>query len=235
MPRHYAESAPQGKLCNDPSRYPVEAPPSGTTQGTQLGPEIAFARSVQGQLSCFARQHSEFAAAMGYGLIPLAALVSYKSFAGANPHHLAALAAGGAAGYGIARYQYRPRDLVYLMGVTAVDCAVQVAQPSILTPKQRTSVETRQGELAKAAESLDRADRALSEAAPGLDEAHRLIAGTGGRERKAANAIVAELRSLAATAHDDVATLRERAARIADPTVRRDYLQVAEHRLLLAD
>ena len=31
------------------------------------------------------------------------------------------------------------------------------------------------------------------------------------------------------------ATLRERAARIADPTVRRDYLQVAEHRLLLAD
>jgi adenylate cyclase len=31
------------------------------------------------------------------------------------------------------------------------------------------------------------------------------------------------------------AALRERAARITDPTVRRDYLQVAEHRLLLAD
>ena len=29
--------------------------------------------------------------------------------------------------------------------------------------------------------------------------------------------------------------LRERASRITDPTARRDYLQVAEHRLLLAD
>lgn len=211
IPRHYSEKPTRGSFCNAPP--PKMETESSNAKYTDLGTEVAFARSVQRQLSCFARHHAEFAAAMGYTLIPLAALVSYKGFAEAGPHNIAALAAGGAAGYGIARYQYKPRDITYLAGVTAIDCAVQVAQPSILTPNQLKYVDEQKTHLDEASKALDAAASEIASATDDLEEMNRLaqaLADTA--TRKLVRSYVAIQEKRAASLSQDLASLRTRAA-----------------------
>ncbi|HEY2395251.1 MAG TPA: hypothetical protein VGH81_04605 [Rudaea sp.] len=116
--------------------------------------EVAYARSIERQLSCFARQHAEFASAVGYTLIPLAALVAYQGFTQANPHNIAALSSAGFAAYGIANYQYKPRDVIYLAGVAAVDCAIQVTTPSILSPSQVADLDGRYATFSRQMQSV---------------------------------------------------------------------------------
>jgi len=116
--------------------------------------EVAYARSIERQLSCFARQHAEFASAVGYTLIPLAALVAYQGFTQANPHNIAALSSAGFGAYGIANYQYKPRDVIYLAGVAAVDCAIQVTTPSILSLGQVADLDGRYATFSQQVQSV---------------------------------------------------------------------------------
>jgi hypothetical protein len=195
--RHFNEPAPTGYLCNSQSNAPVTG---------DKADEVAFARNVERQLTCFARQHGEFASATGYALIPLAALVAYQGFKQANPHNIAALSGAGAAAYGIASYQYKPRDVIYLAGVAAVDCAIQVSTPSILSEKQDTALKARYVEFSG---HLDDNLAAFALADVRLAGAHRSL--VAARAERAGIAAVRSNKGLRDALDDALASVSARA------------------------
>lgn len=94
---------------------------------------LRFARASQDRLQRAAHEHALMASGSGALLIPLASLIAYKGFAGGNSHNIAALATGGAAALGVTNYVYRPRDIVYLSGAAAIQCAIDTTAPSMLS------------------------------------------------------------------------------------------------------
>ena len=78
--------------------------------------------------------HAAFATALGESLIPLAGLVAYKGVFGKNQHHVAALATGGAAGYALGNYLYKPTEEIYLTGVSAIECAQRMTDARKIAP-----------------------------------------------------------------------------------------------------
>lgn len=135
IPEHYGSTG-------GPKNHGCSASPDSKPPAPNWTDEVDYARAVQRQLSCFARHHAEFASAEGYVFIPLAALIAYQGFKGANPHNIAALSTAGFAAYGIANYQYKPRDVIYLSGVAAIGCAIQLTSPSILSRTQEENLES---------------------------------------------------------------------------------------------
>lgn len=85
------------------------------------------AQCIENQFEHALYEHATFSSLTGEALIPLAAIVGYRAMYknGRNPK---ALAAGGLALYGISSYAYsKPREAIYLTGVSALECAQRLA------------------------------------------------------------------------------------------------------------
>lgn len=92
---------------------------------------------MQSELASKLRDHALLDSASGAALLPLAALVSYKGVYSTNAKHVAALAAGGFAAYGVTQYlTSHPRELIYVSGIATLDCAIMVG----LTPPHASQI-----------------------------------------------------------------------------------------------
>jgi hypothetical protein len=109
---------------------------------------VRFAMATQHRLHKAAHDHALSVSGAGAVLIPLASLVAYKGFAGGNSHNIAALATAGAAALGVTNYVYRPRDMVYLSGAAAVQCAIETTSPSIIADSIRVPFEEAKRDIA---------------------------------------------------------------------------------------
>lgn len=102
-------------------------------------PAVRRVRGLQGDIAKRLRDQTTFGATTGSLLLPLASLVAYKGATGGGSHNIAALSSGGFAGYGVTQYLYkRPRELIYVSGLSAMDCAVTLAQPYLWISKVPT-------------------------------------------------------------------------------------------------
>lgn len=133
---------------------PYVLPYSGASRGTSDPwhcdestdhPAVCRVRTLQGALARHLRDHTQFGAITGSLLLPLAGLIAYKGATGGGNHNIAALSSAGFSGYGITQYLYkRPRELIYVSGISALDCAISLAQPYLWT---RTDDPVRKGAI----------------------------------------------------------------------------------------
>ena len=169
---------------------------------------IAFARRVQTNLLCQAQQHSAFASGLGAALIPLAGLVAYKGVSGAGTHNIAALSTAGFAAYSVGTYVYRPRDLIYLSGISTIDCAVRLTSPAIVDPALREQLETAMHDgdatawFLRASTQLDTFGAAIGKAGDVLSELRALA---GDLDHGALRSVREQAREAIAQADDELA------------------------------
>lgn len=133
--------------------------------GSATGSGFQCAQALQAQLASKLQDHALLDSISGSALLPLASLVAYKGVYDSNAHNVAALAAGGFAAYGVAQYlTSHPRELIYVSGIGALDCAMMVSVTPADTAladieRQSNAVDT---VIAEAAASATRAGDALS-------------------------------------------------------------------------
>lgn len=97
-------------------------------------------RQFQAELGRKLKEHTVTGAVSGSLLMPLASIIAYKGATGAGTHNIAALSAGGFSGYGTTQYLYkRPRELIYVSGISALDCAIRVSQPYLWEESKKST------------------------------------------------------------------------------------------------
>ena len=99
------------------------------------------ALATEQQFEQAVHEHALFSNIVGEMLIPLAGIVAYRSTY-KHGRNVLALATGGATIYGVSSYLYKkPQEEIYLTGVSALECAVRIADSQTLGDEDRAMLQ----------------------------------------------------------------------------------------------